>query len=106
MKQSTKDFWEMRWLDLQTPFWFIWVRIRRTWRYWTDPHEKWIRGLKVGDIVCSCSYEHLPISVINRKQDHAELKGDSGSYSLYNCLTPIDAPYHSPHPTKEDWVKL
>lgn len=55
-------------------------------------HEKWIRSLKVGDVVCDCRYQHvkiLSISITGSGDRVLDLEGDF-SCSARHCCSPPD----------------
>ena len=54
-------------------------------------HQKWIDGLKVGDVVCDCRYQHRTITAI---RGHYVDFDDGWGCDAYHCCGPVD---HEPH---------
>ena len=99
------DFWD--WLiwnhDFTANLWGHTIgvpyRIYRHWRFRRDIIKKFGKRPAVGDVVCNCKYEHLPITKILNSDD-VELEG-GGVYSLWNCCDPVPHKWRHEHSVEE-----
>lgn len=52
--------------------------------------KKWIKALKVGDVVCDCRWKHLAIKEFEDADD--VILEDGSNASLWHCCSPADHP--------------